>query len=119
MSNLKEYKLQARITEEIQRWWCDIGCNDCAEEVAKSILIIIKQAGYYPLQANSEGLLADAELCRLGCTEYPTEEDIKFDGACGSCGLGRKLKRTVQAQKALCDKEKEEALLSEMGKEGE
>ena len=101
MSNLKEHKLQERITEEIQRWWCDIGCNDCAEEVAKSILIIIKQAGYYPLQADSEGLAknpykGDAVYVRKNNGCFTTLFDAFEQGSI--------------AQKALCDKEKEEAV---------
>ena len=100
MSNLKEHKLQERITEEIQRWWCDIGCNDCAEEVTKSILIIIKQAGYYPLQADSEGL----------ATNPYSREAVYIRKDSGWVTLFDAFDRGIKAQKALCDKEKEEAV---------
>jgi hypothetical protein len=97
--NSKEQTIEKGI-QIVQKWWCDANCNVCAEEAIKEFCSL---PSVVIIEGDEGGLLPDKTICKLGCTEYPTEEDIKFDGGCGTCGLGRKIKRTIQAQKALTE----------------
>ena len=75
---------------------------------AEDMLRIFEYNNYYPIQADSEGLLTEEQITKYAC------QDSTYCQLSVDVGIW-----ASKAQKALCDKEKAEALLSEMGKEGE
>lgn len=121
MSNLKEQAMKdikKRIETRMCNWCSDSRvcvrerpCGYFSEHAQEWVDLIeqwLKDNNYYPLQADREGLLTEEQITKYAC------QDSTYCQLSVDVGIW-----ASKAQKSLCDKEKEEALLSEMGKEGE
>jgi hypothetical protein len=122
MSNLKEQAMKdikKRIEMRMCNWCSDSRvcvrerpCGYFSEHAQEWVDLIeqwLSDSNYYPIQADSEGL----------ATNPYSREAVYIRKDSGWVTLFDAFEQGSKAQKALCDKEKEEALLSEMGKEGE
>ena len=117
MSNLKEQAMKdikKRIEMRMCNWCSDSRvcvrerpCGYFSEHAQEWVDLIeqwLKDNNYYPIQADSEGLVDVKTFCQVCCGDSLCTETEALRG----CYKG--YKPALKAQKALCDKEKEEAV---------
>ena len=80
--------------------------DDCLLEYLSECANEIMQAGYLPIQADSEGLVKIVSPCEI--CEYNCPQEKK--GICVTYRDYTNKMQLLKAQKSLCDKEKEEAV---------